>query len=486
MLPSHKDIAAIAREGLAPAASARHRVIIVGAGIAGLAAAYELMRAGHDPIVLEARPRVGGRIHTLREPFSHGLYAEVGAMRIPKTHDLTIAYCERFGLKLMPFTMGNPNAYVYFQGRRMRMRDVDANPALLTFDLAPNEAGRTCDALWNLAIADLAALVAANGDAGWEEIYRRYDQHSTREFLESKGWSEGAIEMYGLFSFQEALMNSSFLEVLREDINRCYVDLFEIDGGMDRLPNAFFPHLERRLHFGARMVALDQSERAVTVHYKSPAGRFSITGDYAIVTIPFPVLRHVEVLKPFSSAKQRAIRQLHYDASAKILFQCRRRFWEEDDGIFGGGSVSDLPIRATYYPDHGRETGRGVMLASYTWSEDAQRWGSLSPSDRITEALEDVAQIHPQVAVEFEAGASHMWHDDEYAGGAFALFDPGQQTLLQPAIVAPEGRIYFAGEHTSLAHAWIQGAIESGLRAAWQIHSLDDVQDGSRSAPLRG
>jgi monoamine oxidase len=111
-----------------------------------------------------------------------------------------------------------------------------------------------------------------------------------------------------------------------------------------------------------------------------------------------------------------------------------------------------------------------VILASYTWSEDAQRWGSLSPRDRIEQALENLALIHPQIRDEVEVGASKMWHDDEFAGGAFALFDPGQQTLLHEAIIAPEGRIHFAGEHASLAHAWIQGAIESGLRAALEIH----------------
>jgi monoamine oxidase len=150
--------------------------------------------------------------------------------------------------------------------------------------------------------------------------------------------------------------------------------------------------------------------------------------------------------------------------------QCRRRFWEDDDGIFGGGSVTDLPIRAMFYPDHGRDTGRGVLLASYTWSEDAQRWGSLPPDDRITQALENVAQIHPQILSEFEVGVSHMWHDDEFAGGAFALFDPEQKTQLHEAICAPEGRVRFAGEHASHAHAWIQGAIESGLREALAIH----------------
>jgi monoamine oxidase len=86
------------------------------------------------------------------------------------------------------------------------------------------------------------------------------------------------------------------------------------------------------------------------------------------------------------------------------------------------------------------------------------------------QAVEDVARIHPQAADEFEVGASKMWHDDEFAGGAFALFDPGQQSLLYAAIVSPEGRIHFAGEHASLSHAWIQGAIESGVRAASEIH----------------
>jgi len=207
----------------------------------------------------------------------------------------------------------------------------------------------------------------------------------------------------------------------------------------------------------------------VTIHYRTAAGRKTQTADYAIITVPFPVLRHVEALKPFTRAKQRAIRQLHYDASAKILFQCKRRFWEQDEGIFGGGTMTDLPIRNLYYPNHGMETGRGVLLASYTWSEDAQRWGSLFHRDRIEEALEDVAQIHPQVLEEFEVGASWMWHDDEFAGGAFALFDPEQQTLLHQQIIAPEGHIHFAGEHASLHHAWIQGAIESGLREAIAI-----------------
>jgi monoamine oxidase len=448
----------------------RKKVIIVGAGMAGLVAGYELKRAGHEPVILEAQRRVGGRVHTLRDPFTHGLYAEVGAMRIPRAHELTLKYIDKFGLRTSDFTMDNPRAYYYVGGRKVCIADACADPSLLGFETGEHERGFTAGQLWLRCIQPLIERLQTERDGAWEEIVSQYDQYSTREFLELNGWSEGAIEMYGLLANQEAVMNSSFLELFREDAGNYYTNMLEIEGGTDRLPHAFLPELASNIRFGAKMIAIDQSPEDVTVHYQTRAGRFGEKGDYAILTVPFPVLRHVEVLKPFTRAKQRAIRQLHYDASAKILFQCRRRFWEEDEGIFGGGTITDLPIRNLYYPDHGRETGRGVILASYTWSEDAQRWGSLSPQDRIDQALEDVAEIHPQILKEFEVGTSWMWHDDEFAGGAFALFDPGQQTLLYDEIIRPEGRIHFAGEHASLYHAWIQGAIESGLRAAIAVH----------------
>jgi monoamine oxidase len=448
------------------------KIIIVGAGIAGLVAGYELKRAGHTPVILEAQQRVGGRIYTLRAPFSEGLYAEVGAMRIPRAHKLTLAYIDKFGLQTNDFTMDNPNAYFYIGGRKMRIAEADKDPALLGFEVAEYEKDLTAGRLWLKAIKPLLDSLEKDGESAWDAIISKHDQYSTREFLEVCGWSEGAIEMYGLLANQEAVMNSSFLELFREDAGGYYTNMVEIQGGTDRLPYAFLPELKENIRFGAKMVAIDQTPDEVIIHYRTAAGRLEEKGDYAIITAPFPVLRHVEILKPFSRAKQRAIRQLHYDASAKILFQCKRRFWEEDDGIYGGGTITDLPIRNLYYPDHGRETGRGVILASYTWSEDAQRWGSLSPQDRIEQALENVAQIHPQITQEFEVGDSWMWHDDEFAGGAFALFDPGQQTLLHEEIIKPEGRIYFAGEHASLYHAWIQGAIESGLRTAIAIHLL--------------
>ena len=457
-------------KGLPPAAKPR-RVIVVGAGMAGLVTAYELKRAGHEVVLLEARQRVGGRVHTLREPFMPGLCAEAGAMRLPRAHSLTMAYVEKFKLPLIPFTMSNPSAYCHIEGRRCRQSELPPNIDSFGFERADHERGKMPAQMFDEAIHAIVQKLDTEGDAAWPEIVAQYDQYSTREFLEHCQWSDGAIELYGLLANQESRMNTSFVELLRSEISHSFRDMYQVPGGLDQLPHAFLPELGEHIHFGARLTALDQSPDNVTIHYQTLAGRGQVSGDYAVITVPFSVLRHIEVLKPFSHNKQRAIRQLHYDASAKIFLQCKRRFWEIDEGIFGGSTTTDLAIRNLYYPEQGRETGHGILLASYTWSEDAQRWGSLTPEERIIQAVENVAEIHPQVSGEFEVGASKMWHDDEFAGGAFVLFEPEQQTQLHQHIIAPEGRIYFAGEHCSLTHRWIQGAIESGLRAARDINS---------------
>jgi monoamine oxidase len=127
-MPPTPDTLALIHSGLPPRTTRPKKVIVVGAGMAGLVAAYELLRAGHDPLILEAQQRVGGRVYTLRAPFTHGLYAEAGAMRLPSAHKLTLAYVEKFKLPLARFTMGNPQAYSYVGGQRYRIAEVNANP----------------------------------------------------------------------------------------------------------------------------------------------------------------------------------------------------------------------------------------------------------------------------------------------------------------------------------------------------------------------
>jgi monoamine oxidase len=479
MVSQAPDYLSIARGGLQPGGGAARKVIVVGAGMAGLVSGYELLRAGHDVTILEARQRVGGRVYTMRDPFTEGLHGEAGAMRIPRSHALTMAYVEKLGLRVYPFTMHNPRAYYHVNGRRHRIAEAETDPGCLGFELAVDERGRTVGQLWEETLHPILDRLRTAGDAAWPEIVAQYDHYSVREFLQAGRRSEGAVEMFGLLMNQEGLMNTAFLELLREEAGQCYTNLVQIEGGMDRLPQAFLPALAGRIHFGAKVTAIDQTTDSVTVYYRTLAGQTQVKGDHAILTIPFPALRHVEALKPFSRAKQRAIRQLHYDLATKILIQCRRRFWETEDGIWGGTTVTDLPIRNVHYPEHGRETGRGVLLASYTWGEDARSWGSLDPADRITRAAENLAQVHPQARDALEVGASKVWQDDPLAGGAFAIFEPSQQSALHEHIVAAEGRLHFAGEHASLTHCWIQGAVESGLRVALEIHHAPPTSNHS-------
>ncbi len=480
------EVVATAAEGLpAGMPAGKKRVIIIGAGMAGLAAGYELTRQGHDVVILEAQHRAGGRVYTLRD-FAPGLYAEAGAMRIPMVHDLTLQYIRQFGLKLRPFVMGNPKSLAYIGGQRMTMDEVNRNPERLNFELAPHERGRTYEDLWHAATQEIRDMYQQDGEDCLERLAATYDRYSIRAFLRDRGFSEGAIELYGVMSFREANLNAAVIEQFREIVGRAFEDMQELEGGMDQLPLAFYRQLDRNVRFGAEVHALEQDGDSVTAHVKSRAGRFSVTGDYLICTMPFSVLRDVEVSPAFSRPKQRAIRELNYNASTKIVFQVRHRFWEQSDGIVGGTTVTDLPVRRVCYPSHA-EPGeeRGVLLASYTWGQDALRWGAMGHDKRIEQALEDVEKIHPEIVREFEVGASHSWYEDPFAAGAFALFEPEQQTRLHDTIVAPEGRILFAGEHCSLWHAWIEGALESGVKAAREIHEAPPVELAPRERQRR-
>lgn len=473
----------IIQDGLLPTPFPK-KIIIVGAGIAGLAAASLLKQAGHQIVILEASDRAGGRIYTVRSPFTAGQYFDAGAMRIPDTHQLTLAYIRKFGLALNPFVNDSPLDLIYVNGVRTRSYIYRQNPDLLNYPVAPEERGMTAEELLQKAIGPVVEFLRQDPERNWDRLYEQFAGYSLEVFLRNNPFgvnlSKGAIEMIKVLMDLEGFPELSFVELIKDIVTLVFnpdVFFFEVTGGADHLPGAFLPQLKRHIRFCERMTKIVQEPHRViirTVHEKS--GQILETaGDLAIVTIPFSLMRFVDVEpgESFSHSKWKAIRELHYVPSTKIGIQFRTRFWEQE-GLFGGKAVSDLPLRFTFYPSHGIGTRNpGVVLASYTWEDDALPWDSLSRTRAIEEVLQQMCKLHgKKVWREFMNGYVHSWTVYPYSAGAFAMFRPEQSLEFAGSVSRPEGRVYFAGEHTSDLHGWVEGAVQSAIRVAEEINLI--------------
>ena len=459
------------------------KILIVGAGMAGMVAASLLKEAGHHVTIIEASNRVGGRIYTIRSPFVDGQYMEAGAMRVPNHHYLTLEYIKKFNLPMNPFINTTPNDLIYVNGIKTREYLYKQDPDILGYPVAPHEKGKTAIELIQPVLQPVIDFINLNPLENWKWVINEYDRFSMDGFLRynpnGETLSPIAIEMVKVLLALEGLSELAFIDILREFMILFdpTVSFYEITGGNDQLPKAFLPQLEENILYGHQMTKIVQNSNQVTIHCKQTESLSPIemTCDICILTIPFSIMQFVEVEphNSFSHNKRKAIRELHYVTSVKIGLQFSSRFWE-DQGIEGGQTVTDLPIRFSYYPSHGIDkTETGIIIASYTWEDDSIPWDSLSEENIIQQALKNLATIHGQLVYDyFIKGVAYSWAKNPYSGGAFALFKPEQETELSTVISSPEGRVHFAGEHTALPHGWIVSAIDSGIRVAHEVNEL--------------
>ena len=266
------------------------------------------------------------------------------------------------------------------------------------------------------------------------------------------------------------MRSTSALVLLREAVNRARVKQnFYIRGGTDLLPRAFAARLSDRIRYGAAVVGFGQDARGVRVAYAQGGVRTSLACDRLICAVPFSVLRRMEVSGAhLSAAKRAAIEQMPYTSVARTYLQTRRKFWLEE-GLSGTASTDD-PYTATFDGAPGQPGARGI-LETYMAGAPARRVTALSENERVPSVLGLVEKLFPRVRESFEVGASKCWDEDEWARGGYAWYRPGQMTTLLPHAASAEGRVHFAGEHTSSLFGWMQGALSSGERAAREVEA---------------
>ncbi|HEY3131358.1 MAG TPA: flavin monoamine oxidase family protein [Acidobacteriota bacterium] len=442
------------------------RVIVLGAGLAGLSASYELIRLGHQIIVLEARMRPGGRVYTLREPFSDGLHVEAGARFVPGYHDFTVKYVKEFNLRLIPVDFQSRQIVYFLNGKRIIPKPGDSIVEFTEEEKALGRRGR-----WEKYIGSVLGEIGDPTAPNWPApSLQQYDQITFSDFLRSRGASPGFVTLTKLGLLQawgDGIDSYSALSALRESaLEKVEQTSQTIDGGVDLLPKAFAARLKDNIRYGAPVVRIEHNNRGVRVKFLAGGGVQSLEADRVICTIPFSVLGRVEIDPPFSQAKQRAIRELPYTSVARVYLQFRRRFWT--DANLAGFALTDLPIMRCLNATIEQPGPRGI-LESYMSGPSARLVTGVAESERLKFTLEHLEKVFPGAREHIEGGASKCWDDDEWSRGDYNWFRPGQMISLFPHIARPEGRVHFAGDHASPWPGWMQGALQSGNRAAREV-----------------
>jgi monoamine oxidase len=484
-------VASTAPLGLPSELGRGRKVVVLGAGIAGLVSAWELRRAGFDVTVVEARERVGGRNWSVRggtriehpdgpqqtAQFDDGLYFNAGPARLPTHHRTILGYAREFGVELEVEVNASRSAYALgaspgSQPVRLRRLQHDARGHIAELLAKSTRQGALDQELSADDRAKLLDFLKVYGDLGADGRY----QGSSRA-----GWATppGAAAQPGIkqqpLALRALLDPDLWLATVYEESIDQQPTMLQPVGGMDRIPYAFYDRLKDVVRLNTEVKSIRNVARA-----GSPAGvqvrvrrRDGVTGggaeetldaDWAISTIPLPVLAGIP--NNFAPEVAQAVASVHYDAASKIAWQSRR-FWE-DEGIYGGLSYVKHDINLLWYPSGGFHRPQGILIGSYATGDNARRFNTRPLAAQFEASREQVERLHPGGGVELQRPVAVAWHKQAWSLGPWVHWErpdaPAYVLLNQP-----HGRVHFAGDVLAQLGAWQEGAALSAQRAVRAI-----------------
>jgi monoamine oxidase len=426
-------------------------VVVVGAGLAGLRTADLLHKAGTPVIVLEARARSGGRVVTVRAPFDDGLHAEAGPTRFAGAHGRVLRAARAYKLPLVPLAVSGAEVTAV----NGRPASTPQGQRAWMLDLKPDEQMKTPAELLDRYIGELSREL---GDPGASRsafsAWQAYERVTWPEWLRSRGASPDAVKLMTVGGDSSGV---SALYVLRQyAMLRASTQRYEIGGGMDRLPGAMAASLAGIIRYNAPVVRVERQSTRFRVDYREGTAVKSVTAARVVFAVPASTMRQIDMKPRLSRAKEQAIEQLSYYDGVRFLLQVKRRFWKA-----AGLSGSARTDRATEIWDAANDqasSSRGILGAT-----------AATAGATLAAGVDLVADAFPGVRSEFEKGAVYRWSAEPWTRGAFAVYRPGQLTTLMPVLASAESGLHFAGEHTSMWTGWMEGALESGERAAREV-----------------
>jgi monoamine oxidase len=491
-----------AKEPFAPERSERARgrkVLVLGSGISGMTAAYELGKLGYDVTVLEAQDRPGGRCFSIRRgvkvtdtggetqacDFDAGQYYNCGPARIPGFH-VTLDYCRELGVPVEFMSNRNPDGWVHtskgpLAGKRMRQKEVEGDQDGYVAELLAKAVGaKALDA--EMSEQDRAALLDYLTKFGALEKDGRYAGSA-----HLRGWSrpptasEDAGEAGPRLDRGALLAKALGYRAFYATSPHQEPAMLQIVGGTDQLAHGFARKLGRRVQLSSPVRSIQQDERGVRVLYGAAGKEKEARAEFAVCALPLTVLRTLET--DFPPELKSAIANVKYHSAGKIGLQFGRRFWEEDDKIFGGMSWTDQTITQIMYPSTGMLGKKGVVVGYYAFREQALELQAMPHKQRLATALAQGEALHPNYRQHLESAFSVAWGKMPWQLGSWADWGEGDEP--RPPSFAqlnqPAGRVHLAGDALTWQSGWMAGAIHSGRRAVLAIHQRAS-QEGAAPA----